>query len=104
MTPSWPIDMAWWIAVVEVPVLAGLVYMIWHVRKDMERCVAAHRDSTDDALVALRDRLADHRLEVARSYASIAHLKDVEQRLTDHLLRIEHKLDGIQADERAAQR
>ena len=101
MVPSWTIDMAWWITVVEVPVLAGLVYMIWHVRKDVERANASHREATHATILELRDRLADHRLEVARSYASLAHLKDVEQRLTDHLLRIEHKLDGFQAEERA---
>lgn len=32
-------------------------------------------------------------MEVAQRYASIGYLKDVETRLTEHLLRIEAKLD-----------
>lgn len=99
---SWSIDLAWWIAVVEIPVFAGMAYMIWHVRRDMESSVGSHRIATEATVLALRDRLADHRLDVARSYASLAHLKDVEQRLTDHLLRIEHKLDEFQRDEHGA--
>jgi hypothetical protein len=96
---SWSIDLAWWIAVVEIPVFVGMVYMIWHGRRDMELSLAAHRTATEATVLALRDRLADYRLDVARSYASLAHLKDVEQRLTDHLLRIEHKLDEFQSDD-----
>jgi hypothetical protein len=42
----------------------------------------------------MREGLADYKLEVAKNYVSIAYLKDVERRLTDHLLRIDAKLDG----------
>jgi ubiquinone biosynthesis protein UbiJ len=35
---------------------------------------------------------ASSNTDVAQRYASIAHLKDVETRLTEHLLRIEAKL------------
>jgi hypothetical protein len=42
---------------------------------------------------ALRGALADYKLDVAQNYASISLLKDVETRLTEHLLRIEAKLD-----------
>jgi hypothetical protein len=41
--------------------------------------------------------LADFKLDIARNYASIAYLKDVENRLTAHLLRIEAKLDAAPA-------
>ncbi|MES2728504.1 MAG: hypothetical protein V4621_00195 [Pseudomonadota bacterium] len=41
----------------------------------------------------LRDALAAHRLEVARNYAQIADMRDLERQLIDHLLRIEAKLD-----------
>jgi len=37
--------------------------------------------------------LAEFKLDVAKNYASQAALKETEQRLTDHLVRIEHKLD-----------
>ena len=42
----------------------------------------------------MRESLAAYKLEVAKTYVSFATLKDVEQRLTDHLLRIETKLDS----------
>lgn len=44
-------------------------------------------------MIALRDGLADFKLDVARNYVSIPYLKDIEKRLTAHLLRIEAKLD-----------
>ena len=42
----------------------------------------------------LRESLAAYKLEVAKSYASIPYLKEVERQLTSHLVRIENKLDG----------
>ena len=39
------------------------------------------------------DNLAQSKLEVARLYATIADLKDVEKRLTDHLVRVETRLN-----------
>ena len=42
----------------------------------------------------LRAALAQHKLDVATGYASLAALESVEERLTAHLLRIEAKLDG----------
>jgi len=41
----------------------------------------------------MRERLSLYKLDVAKDYASIACLKDLERRLTSHLLRIEAKLD-----------
>ncbi|TAN54916.1 MAG: hypothetical protein EPN26_06160 [Rhodospirillales bacterium] len=45
----------------------------------------------------LREALSAYKLEVAKSYASIGYIKDIERRLTEHLVRIESKLDGAQA-------
>ena len=51
------------------------------------------------------DNLAQSTLEVARLYATIADLKDVEKRLTDHLLRLETRLTyAFQAEQRASKR
>lgn len=77
-------DLTWWLTVVELPALAGLLWLIWRTRIDAER-----------AQLALREDLTAYKLEVARTYASIPYLKDVERRLTDHLLRIEAKLDSM---------
>lgn len=42
---------------------------------------------------ALREALTAHRVEVAREYATNGYIQDVEKRLTEHLVRIEAKLD-----------
>jgi hypothetical protein len=59
----------------------------------LDRLRQACLDETRD----LRHALAEFKLEVARGYASIGYIKDVENRLTAHLLRIEGKLDGVGA-------
>jgi hypothetical protein len=41
----------------------------------------------------MREGLSAFKLEVAKSYASIADMKELEARLVGHLLRIEEKLD-----------
>lgn len=80
-------DSLWWITAVEIPVLAGLFLLIWRQRQEQA-----------GALDALKDELAAFKLEVAKSYASTQALKDVEVRLTAHLVRIERKLDGVTAE------
>ncbi len=46
-------------------------------------------------LNVLLENLAQSKLEVARLYATIGDLKEVEKRLTDHLLRLEARLTYI---------
>jgi len=92
------IDFAWWVTAIELPVLAGLFWMIQRLRKDAETDLDRQRRSTDTVTVQLREALAAYKLEVAKTYASITTLKDLENRLTDHLLRIEHKIDGVLTD------
>ncbi len=77
-----PIDPLWWISAVEIPALAGLFMMHQRLRRDFEALS-----------LGTREALSDFKLEVARTYASLDHMKDVEVRLTEHLLRIEAKLD-----------
>ena len=45
-------------------------------------------------VISLIENLASFRVDVAVNYASISCLKDVENRLTSHLLRIEEKISG----------
>ncbi|MCA8907273.1 MAG: hypothetical protein KDA49_17460 [Rhodospirillaceae bacterium] len=86
-------DPLWWISMVELPALAGLFWMIWRARRDAGEEAAELRQRSDDGDARVRADLADFKLEVAREYASLASLKDVERRLVAHLLRIEDKLD-----------
>ncbi len=92
---QWSMNLAWWIGVVEVPAVAGLLWLIHRARRDGDVAREALRAAFERTCAGLRDGLAAHRLEVARGYVSNAHLKDVETRLTEHLLRIEAKLDHV---------
>lgn len=94
------LDTVWWITAVEVPVLTGLFWLIWRNRRDQDEELQRHRQTIDKALAQAREALAAYKLEVAKTYASISALKDVERRLTEHLLRIESKLDHTRTKEK----
>lgn len=87
------IDVIWWITVVEIPALSGLWWLTWRTRRDFDIALEHYRQRLDTAIAQAREALAAYKLEVAKSYASTVQLKDLEKRLTDHLLRIESKLD-----------
>lgn len=94
MEQPWTLNLAWWISVVELPALAGLFWLAWRNRRDADDGLDDARHEFETGLAHLRDGLAAYKLEVAKSYASIPYLKEVERRLTAHLLRIENKLDN----------
>ena len=78
-----------WIAMIEIPIFIALFRMFIKQKKDM-----------DFDLHKYRDDFAEFKLYVARNYVSNAYLKDVESRLTHHLLRIEKKLDDVSGGRR----
>ncbi len=97
------LDVIWWITAVELPVISGLFWMINRHRRDGEIALEAVRQRAENAQSQVREALANYKVEVARSYAGLDTLKTVEQRLTDHLLRIEAKLEfscGMLSEER----
>lgn len=94
MQTPWTLDLIWWITVVEMPALAGLFWLIWRTRRDLEDGIDDARHESETGLSFIRESLAAYKLEVAKSYASITYLKEVERRLTSHLVRIENKLDA----------
>lgn len=61
----------WWITAIELPALAGLLALY----------------------MKLRDAVVAEKLESIRNFASIGGVRELEQRLVSHLLRIEAKLD-----------
>jgi len=83
MTPP-AVDFVWWIQFVEIPALAGLFLWLLKIKAQLARDV----EGLTVADAALR-------LEIAKEYASIGYLKDVEKRLTEHLDKIEKKLDDL---------
>lgn len=91
------ISLIWWITVFEFPVMGALLLMIWRLRRDVGLEIDGVRQNAESAIRAVQDDLAAYKLDVAKHYASIAYLKDVERRLTGHLVRIEQKLDQREA-------
>jgi len=88
------VDLVWWITAVELPVMGGLFWLITRLRNDSQSALEDLRMRAESAQAQVRESLAAYKLEVAKTYVSFATLKDVEQRLTDHLLRIENKLES----------
>lgn len=86
-------DLLWWVSVVDLPALAGLLGMVWKVRADTQKELSEVHNTLDVRCDQLREGLHAFKLEVAKTYASQKDLKDLEGRLVDHLLRIEAKLD-----------
>ena len=87
------LDMLWWITVVELPALAGLFWLWWNNAKSTDDAIEDIRHGATRDISRLRQVLDAYKLDVAKSYASMSYLKDVEARLTAHLIRIEEKLD-----------
>lgn len=85
--------LAWWVTVVDIPVMSGLFWLIWRTRREGEEAVDRLHDTLDVRTSQLREGLSAFKLEVAKSYASVGDLKDLETRIVAHLLRIEAKLD-----------
>ena len=104
MPPLWPADFSWWITMVELPVIGTLFWLIWRSRRDSDTDLAQLRRDLDGAVAALHAEVAGVRLDVAKNYVSVPYLKDVERRLTQHLVRIEAKLDTVQTREGGAAR
>lgn len=84
----------WWVSVVELPALAGLLAMVWRVRGENGRAVDDLAHTLDLRCDQLREALHAFKLEVAKSYASRKDMGALESRIVDHLLRIEAKLDA----------
>jgi HAMP domain-containing protein len=95
MVQTWTVDLAWWITVVEIPFLAGLCVFIWRQRQEIFGKIDRLKQQIDQNDLADRAALAAFKLEVAKYYASVTEMKDLERRLTAHLVRIEEKLDQV---------
>ena len=100
MNEDWTISWAWWITAVEVPVLGCMFWLIHQARRESEQAILKLYREIQCHLSTVLDNLAQSKLEVARLYATITDLKDVEQRLTDHLLRLEARLTFLLQSER----
>ena len=86
-------DLVWWITVVDLPAMAGLFGFIWRTRQKFEIHSDELQTTLDHRCDQLREALSAFKLEVAKHYASQKDLRGTENRLVEHLLRIESKLD-----------
>ena len=86
----------WWVTAIELPALSAMALMLWRSRLDWDARIDDLERRFDIGLGQAREALAAYKLEVAKSYATTGYLKDVERRLTEHLVRIEAKLDQVQ--------
>lgn len=83
-----------------LPALGGCFGLFWRAITRADAAMAETIKVREESIRSVADAKADvvkelsqFKLEVARTYASIEYLKDVEKRITDHLVRIENKLD-----------
>ena len=83
----------WWITAVDLPALSGLLWLVFHSRHEANEAIDTLQETVDVRSTQLREALSAFKLEVAKSYASVTDLKDLESRIVSHLLRIEAKLD-----------
>ncbi|MCB1562892.1 MAG: hypothetical protein KDJ75_04890 [Alphaproteobacteria bacterium] len=99
-------ELIWWIGMFEFPVMGGLFWLIWRTRTEGENALSHVQSLLEQRSTQLRDALSAFKLEVAKNYASHSDLRELEGRLTSHLLRIEAKLDttALKAEAASAER
>jgi hypothetical protein len=93
MTSVFNNDVILWITAVDLPVFSGLFWLIWRTRREAEEAIDHLHERLDVRTSQLREALSSFKLEVAKNYASVGDMKDLETRIVSHLLRIESKLD-----------
>ncbi|TPG60557.1 hypothetical protein EAH89_04130 [Roseomonas nepalensis] len=107
--PSLATDSQWIAAAVDTPFIALLAWMLHQLRRSLPQ--PPDRDAAEPPLSAppappapshnahlgaierTREELSAFKLEVARTYVPLSLIRDVDGRLTSHLVRIEQKLD-----------
>lgn len=89
------LNLAWWVTAVELPVLGGLFVLFWRARTEADNRMDEIEHQVEVVGSQMREALAAYKLEVAKTYATTGTLREVERRLTEHLVRIEAKLDAV---------
>jgi len=92
MNPS-EIPPALIVMVLQTKMLIVLFCMLHGIRRELDRRIERGDLRQTDGLARTRDELAAFKLEVARSYVPLTLMRGVDQRITDHLIRIEEKLE-----------
>jgi hypothetical protein len=77
-------------AAADTPLVLLLLWMVHLLRRDL-----LTRQEAPPAAPPARDDLAEFKLEVARTYVPLSLIRDLDSRLSLHLVRIEEKLDEV---------
>lgn len=85
--------LTWWITAIDIPVVSGLFWFVLKIRTEAFHSISKLHDTLEVRTSQLREGLSSFKLEVAKNYASVTDMKDLENRIVSHLLRIEAKLD-----------
>jgi hypothetical protein len=85
--------LVWWITVIDLPILSALFWLNYKTRSDAEDAIDKLYETLEIRSSQLREALSAFKLEVAKSYASVTDMRELEMRIVSHLLRIEDKLD-----------
>ncbi len=83
------------VTVVQTKMLIGLFWMLHGIRRELDRRIERGDLRQTDGLSRTRDELAAFKLEVARTYVPLSLMRGVDQRITDHLIRIEAKIEEV---------
>ena len=75
--------------------MAALFRMLYGLKQEIQSRIERGDTRDSEAVSRARDELAEFKLEVARTYVPLSLIRDVDQRLSSHLLRIEGKLEGL---------
>ncbi len=96
MTPAaMDLDITTWLTAIMLPVLGSLFWMIQGIKKELQAKLEELAARKLDKLGVLRAELADHKLDVARGYAPLHAIRDLDRRLSMQLVRIESKLERL---------
>lgn len=99
MTPEIP-DASVLVAAADTPLAVLILWMLHHLRKELggvpDRAPPPPAaPQPDPTLARTRDELAEFKLEVARTYVPLSLIRDLDSRLSLHLVRIEEKLEEV---------
>lgn len=83
----------------EAPVSILLLWLVHGIKRDLDRRIDRGDVREMDGLARTREDLTDFKLEVARTYVPLSLIRDVDQRLSEQLLRIEEKLEALRRDQ-----